>query len=61
MDEVLGSRERGRWRRLQYLVKWSGHDRLTWEDTKSVNGPQAIDSFHALCPGKSGTLPDPPG
>ena len=61
VDEVLDSREHGRWRKLQYLVKWSGYDRPTWEDAENVNGLRAIDRFHALYTGKPGPFPDPPG
>ena len=61
VDGILDSREYGRWRKLQYLIKWAGEDRPTWEATENVNSLQAIDRFHALYPGKPGPLPEPPG
>ena len=61
VDGILDSREYGRWRKLQYLIKWSGEDRPTWEAAENVNSLQAIDRFHALYPGKPGPLPEPPG
>ena len=61
VDEVRDSWEYGRWKKLQYLVKWSGYDRPTWEAAENVNGPQAIDRFHVLYPGKPGPLQEPPG
>ena len=60
MDEVLDSREYGRWKKLQYLVKWSGYDRPTCEAAENVDGLQALDRFHTLYPGKPGPLLRPP-
>ena len=60
VDEVLDSREYGRWRKLQYLLKWSGYDLQTWEAAENMNGLQALDSFHVLYPGKPGPLLRPP-
>jgi len=56
VDEILDSRMR--YRKLQYLVKWTGYDRLEWEDARNINGLQAIDSFHARHPEKPGPLPE---
>ena len=61
VDEILDSREYGRWQKLQYLVKWSGYDRPTWEAAENVDGLQAIDRFHVLYPEKPGPLQEPPG
>jgi len=43
---------------LQYLVRWTGYDSLTWEPAKFVNGLQAVDEFHGRYPGKPGPLED---
>ena len=56
--EMLDSRVFSRWRKLQYLVRWVGYDRPTWEDCTGIEGLQAIDRFHALYPGKPGPLPE---
>jgi hypothetical protein len=41
---------------LQYLIRWTGYDSLTWEPAKFVNGLQAVDEFHKRYPGKPGPL-----
>src|SRR5882757_8830891 len=41
---------------LQYLVRWTGYDQMTWEPAKDVNGLQALDVFHARYPQKPGPL-----
>jgi hypothetical protein len=43
---------------LQYLIRWTGYDSLTWEPAKFVNGLQAVDEFHKRYPGKPGPLED---
>ena len=47
-----------RYRKLQYLIKWTGHDIPNWRDAKDVNGLQAIDIFHQRYPHKPRPLPD---
>jgi len=37
---------------LQYLVRWTGYDSLTWEPTKFVDGLQAVGEFHQRYPRK---------
>jgi hypothetical protein len=32
--------------RLQYLVRWTGFDQMTWDPAKDVDGLQALDAFH---------------
>jgi hypothetical protein len=58
VDEILDARVR--WNRLEYLVKWTGYDNLTWEKAANVNGLQAVDRFHELRPEKLGPLPEDP-
>jgi len=41
---------------LQYLVRWTGYDQMTWEPAKDINGLQAIDAFHEKYPQKPGPL-----
>jgi hypothetical protein len=41
---------------LQYLVRWTGYDQMTWEPAKDVNGLQALDAFHEKYPQKPGPL-----
>ena len=47
-----------RYRKLQYLVEWTGYNVPDWRDAKDVNGLQAIDIFHRRYPHKPGPLPD---
>lgn len=56
VDEILDARIR--YRKLQYLVKWTGYDRPEWEDARNINGLQAIDQFHTAHPEKPGPLPE---
>ena len=56
MEEVRDAKIR--YRKLQYLIKWTGYDILDWCDAKDVNGLRAIDIFHRRCPHKPGPLPD---
>jgi hypothetical protein len=39
---------------LQYLIRWTGYDTLTWEPAKFVDGLQAVDEFHRRYPQKPG-------
>jgi hypothetical protein len=41
---------------LQYLVRWTGYDQMTWEPAKDVNGLHAVDVFHEKFPQKPGPL-----
>jgi len=43
---------------LQYLIRWTDHDSLTWEPAKFVDGLQAVGEFHQSYPGKPGPLVD---
>jgi len=42
---------------LQYLLRWTGYDQMTWEPARDVNGLQALDIFHEKYPQK----PEPLG
>ena len=35
-----------RYRKLQYLTKWTSYDIPDWRDAKDLNGPLGIDIFH---------------
>ena len=56
VEEVLDAKIR--YRKVQYLIKWTGYDIPDWRDAKDVNGLQAIDIFHRRYPHKPGPLPD---
>ena len=55
--KTADSRIFGRWRKLQFLVKWLGYDRPTWEKTAGVDGLQAIDRFPRPIPGEARASP----
>jgi hypothetical protein len=42
--------------RLQYLIRWTGNDSLTWEPAKCVDGLQGVEEFHQQYSGKPGPL-----
>ena len=56
MEEVLDGKIR--YRKLQYLIKWTGYVIPDWRDAKDINGLQAIDIFHRRYPYKPGPLPE---
>ena len=56
VEEILDSRIYPR--RLQYLVKWIGFDRLDWEPAKGVNKLEAVDRFDQRYPKKPEPLPE---
>ena len=31
---------------LQYFIRWTGYDSLTWEPAKFVDGIQVVGEFH---------------
>ena len=43
---------------LQYLIRWTGYDSLTWEPAKFVDGLQAVEEFYQHYPMKPGPLRD---
>jgi hypothetical protein len=44
------------WNQLQYLVRWTGYDQMTWEPATDIDGLEAIDVFHEKHPRKPGPL-----
>ena len=46
---------------LQYLIRWTGYDSLTWEQAKFVDELQAEGEFHKRYPMKPGPLENVPG
>src|SRR5262249_21295761 len=51
VDEILDSRLR--YRRLQYLVKWTGDYQPTWEPAENLShSPDHVRAFHRAYPEK---------
>jgi Chromo (CHRromatin Organisation MOdifier) domain len=49
VENVLASRRQGRWKKLQYLVKWKGFSEVhdSWEPSENLeNAHEAISNFH---------------
>ena len=44
------------WNQLQYLVRWTGYDHMTWEPARDIDGLQVLDVFHEKYPQKPGPL-----
>jgi len=43
---------------LQYLIRWTGYDSLTWAPAKFVDGLEVVGESHQQYPGKPGPLDD---
>ena len=56
MEEILDARLFCR--RLQYLVKWVGYDRLDWEPAENVNKLEVVEWFYERYPDKPSPLLD---
>jgi hypothetical protein len=41
---------------LQYLIRWTGYDQMTWEPAKDVDRLRAVDVFHEEDPRQPGPL-----
>jgi len=53
VDKVLASRLFGRWKKLQYLVSWTGYgpEQNSWEPASNLgNAPLAVKEFHTRHP-----------
>jgi hypothetical protein len=48
VEEILASRCYGRWKKLQYLVKWVRYSPAhnSWEPAENVNTPELVTEFH---------------
>jgi len=46
---------------LQYLIRWTGYDSLTWEPARFVDGLRAVEEFLQRYPVKPGRLENAPG
>jgi hypothetical protein len=53
VEEVLDSRKYGRWKKLQYLVKWVdyGPESNSWEPAENLDtAPEKVAEFHRRFP-----------
>jgi hypothetical protein len=52
VEQILGSRTFGRWKKKQYRIRWKGyspaHD--SWENADDVHAPELADEFYATNP-----------
>ena len=45
IDEILATRLHGRWKKRQYLVKWTGYSTPTWEPEENLHDTRALEDF----------------
>ena len=52
VEEIVASRRYGRYKTLQYLVKWQGYSEAenTWEPVDHVHAPELVQQFHRQNP-----------
>jgi Chromo (CHRromatin Organisation MOdifier) domain len=52
VEQVLASRLYGRWKKLQYLIRWKGysHAHDSWESADDVHAPDLVQTFHRSNP-----------
>jgi Chromo (CHRromatin Organisation MOdifier) domain len=48
VEQVLASRLYGRWKKLQYLIRWKGysHTHDSWASVDDVHAPDLVQAFH---------------
>jgi Chromo (CHRromatin Organisation MOdifier) domain len=48
VEQVLALRLYGRWKKLQYLIRWKGysHTHDSWVSTDDVHAPDLVQAFH---------------
>src|SRR6266700_26183 len=47
VKEIVGSRHYGRWKKLQYLIRWEGYSAAhdSWEPAEGIHAPDLIRDF----------------
>ena len=47
VEQVLGQRTHGRWKKKQYLIKWKGYSAAhnSWEPAKNVHAPELVKRY----------------
>jgi hypothetical protein len=47
VEQILGERTHGRWKKKQYLIKWKGYSQVhnSWEPTENVNAPDLVKEY----------------
>jgi Chromo (CHRromatin Organisation MOdifier) domain len=48
VEQILASRLYGRWKKLQYLIRWKGysHAHDSWASVDDVHAPDLVQAFH---------------
>ena len=47
VERIENSRYNKRRRRFEYLVRWTGYNKLIWEPAEAVLENSALDDYHA--------------
>jgi Chromo (CHRromatin Organisation MOdifier) domain len=58
VEQVLASRLYGRWKKLQYLIRWKGysHAHDSWTAADDVHAPDLVQAFHRGSPQAPGPI-----
>src|SRR6266566_6611090 len=58
VKEIVGSRRYGRWKKLQYLIRWEGYSAVhdSWEPAEGIRAPDLIRDFERQQKDKKGTM-----
>ena len=58
VKEIVGSRRYGRWKKLQYLVRWKGYSAAhnSWEPEEGIHAPNLIWDFKRQQKDKRNTM-----
>src|SRR6266566_9536378 len=62
VEEIVGSRRFGRWKKLQYQVQWKGYSTAhnSWEPAEGIHAPRLIREFKKQQKDKRRTMSDEP-
>src|SRR6266576_1412346 len=58
VKEIMGSRHYGRWKKLQYLIRWEGYSAAhdSWELAEGLHAPDLVRDFERRQKDKKGTM-----
>src|SRR6266705_3568759 len=62
VKEIVGSRHHGRWKKLQYLIRWEGYSAAhdSWEPAEGIRALNLIRDFENQQKDKRGTMSSEP-
>ena len=62
VKEIVGSRRYGRWKKLQYLIRWEGYSAAhdSWEPAEGIHAPNLVRDFENRQRDKRGAMSSEP-